>query len=80
MGDKRTTLRANTSTVKKLRLSAMEIAIHNGLVFSSDDERISALVEYWNNTKRHFLPAVQGSDKATPSLIVSDSGKSRSEI
>ena len=80
MGDKQTTLRANTSTVKKLRLSAMEIAIHNGLVFNSDDERISALVEYWNKTKRHFLPAVQGSDEATPSLIVSDSGKSRPEI
>ncbi len=68
MNGKDTMIRAQQDTLRALRMAAMELAITRQEIFASDDERIRALVDYWNRTKPVVFVTETGVQPASPGL------------
>ena len=66
---KSTSVRLNSETVDAMRIASTELAASLNLFFSSDDERVNALVAHVHATKsRNHPPAEQDSaGVSTPS-------------
>lgn len=63
-----TMIRVNRSTIHDMRRAAIEISYKTGLLFDSDDQRLSALIEHFHHTKQTLPPAEQDSaGVSTPS-------------
>ena len=49
---KSTSIRADEQTIAAVRLAANELTAATGMILLSDAQRLAALVEHWNRTKR----------------------------
>lgn len=49
---KSTSIRADEQTIAAVRLAANELAAATGMILLSDAQRLAALIEHWNRTKR----------------------------
>lgn len=62
-----TGIRLNRNTIEEMRIAAQEIGMAQRIILTSDDDRVSALVDHWNATKTTLsLSAAQNSGGATP--------------
>ena len=68
MNGKDTMIRAQQETVRLMRMASMELAITHRKVFLSDDERIRALVDHWDQTKPMVFFTETGVQPASPGL------------
>lgn len=49
---KSTSIRADEPTIAAMRVAANELAAATGAILLSDAQRLAALVDHWNRTKR----------------------------
>ncbi len=68
MNDNSRMIRAKESTVNALRMASMELAISRQQFFGTDDERIAALVDHWEQTKPVVIFTETGVQPASPGL------------
>ena len=54
-----TSMRVSETTLQSMRLAASEIAIARNQWIESDDQRLLALIEYWDTTKDAYIPRDQ---------------------
>jgi len=49
--DRSTMIRANQSTIDAMRLATNQLSVDAGIFYPTDDDRLKALVEYFNTTQ-----------------------------
>lgn len=54
-----TSMRVSESTLQAMRLAASELAIARNQWIESDDQRLLALIEYWDMTKDGYISRLQ---------------------